>query len=282
MEKLRVISWNLSFKGNIETKIKYLESVIKETDAPVCIALQEVQEKDYHYLNNEDMFKQKSFSLNFRKRGKYEGKNRELGCFIATVGPLQLNSSSLIDRVPFPERTLYGEVISKDVSFILLCCHSLTGVDYKKAKAAQFASIADFLYSHKEEVMICCLDANEPEIDHYDLSLSKFFQKNGDKGKCASLILGANSIHKLEDAYRIWLRENESEFNRIKEIQENNPENLRKIPLATSHIVNGGGKKRYDYIMIPSHWKVKHIEYRYEEAIDAGSDHAIVIADLEK
>ncbi len=40
--------------------------------------------------------------------------------------------------------------------------------------------------------------------------------------------------------------------------------------------------KRYDYILVSPHWEVIDMEYRYEEAIKHGGDHAAVVAELKQ
>ena len=37
---------------------------------------------------------------------------------------------------------------------------------------------------------------------------------------------------------------------------------------------------RFDSIWVTRHWAVQHIDHLYDDAIEAGSDHAVVIADL--
>jgi hypothetical protein len=38
--------------------------------------------------------------------------------------------------------------------------------------------------------------------------------------------------------------------------------------------------RRYDVIMADESWDVRHVSYRYDEAIEAGSDHGLVEATL--
>ena len=97
----------------------------------------------------------------------------------------------------------------------------------------------------------------------------------------ASYIFGKEAEHGLEDAFRIWLSNNQEEYIKIKRLQASS-KNLSSIPLSTSYIVNGKKRKRYDHVLISKNWGVNNIEYRYEEALKYGSDHAVVIVDLEK
>lgn len=264
--------------GDTKSKIAYLKSVIQEVNGEyACIvALEEVTERAYLEIIKEPIFENSVYSLNFRKQGQLEGRNRGLGCLIAGIGNIGIISSSLINRALFPERTLSVNVRLKQTEFEVICFHALTGVDHLKAKSAQFATFADYLHIRRDNPMILCADLNEPKIDHFELDQVEFFDQNGDKGKYASYILRPDGVHNLQDAYRLWLSQNNEEF-----VKHKNEEQTISTPLAVSYVIRGNNKKRYDYIMISPHWKVKKLEYRYEEAIKYGSDHAIVVADLE-
>jgi hypothetical protein len=49
----------------------------------------------------------------------------------------------------------------------ILNFHSLTGVDYKKAKFSNFATIAEYIVENPELDFFIC-DANEPKTDGLD------------------------------------------------------------------------------------------------------------------
>ena len=50
----------------------------------------------------------------------------------------------------------------------------------------------------------------------------------------------------------------------------------------TSYCTDGAGERRYRYdaIWVSSHFTVGSVEYVYDEAIEAGTDHALVLAGL--
>ena len=50
----------------------------------------------------------------------------------------------------------------------------------------------------------------------------------------------------------------------------------------TSYCTGGAGERkyRYDAIWVTSHFTVESVEYVYDEAIEAGTDHALVLAGL--
>ena len=57
-------------------------------------------------------------------------------------------------------------------------------------------------------------------------------------------------------------------------------------PLAVTHRTgkrrnSPGNPRRFDSIWITPHWRVLTIDHLYDDTIAAGSDHAVVIAELE-
>lgn len=185
-------------------------------------------------------------------------------------------NSSLIERAPFPERALTAHLKYGQFEFKTVCFHSLTGIDYKKAKSAQFAALADYLNSARGEPMVLCCDLNEPKMDYLDSDKIEFFDQKGDNGKSAGYILKPGSAHDLRDIYRIHLMQTKPElFDDIMESDVLIPDNF-----AASHIFSSGLKKRYDYIMASEHFGIKDVRYLYDEAIQHGSDHAMVIGDM--
>ena len=62
-----------------------MKSIINEINGeyPCIIALQELTEHDYRKIKKCDMFSKDAYSLMLRKPGRYDGRNRKLGCFIS-------------------------------------------------------------------------------------------------------------------------------------------------------------------------------------------------------
>ena len=88
---------------------------------------------------------------------------------------------------------------------------------------------------------------------------------NRDKGYNASLILGKNKVHNLNDSYVTYL-------NRKGIVEKANP-------ILVSHRT-GPNERRYDYIFSSKGWTPEFVSYPYEESIKATSDHSIVIGDF--
>ncbi len=280
MKKIRFINWNISYQGQVKQKIDLIKKFIneaKESEMACIVALQEVTNGAYLDIISENIFHDFCYSLNYRKPGPLEGRSRGLGCFIGCSEGLNITEAGVLERAPFPERALKAKIKHGDNLFEIICFHSLTGVGYLRAKSAQFMVLADYLSANISIPTVLCGDFNEPKIDHVDQGKLEFFDQKGDQGKAASYILNPQGIHNLQDSYRLWLEQNEKELQRIKREQETS-EDLLSFPLAVSHLVGGKVKKRYDYILISPDWEVVDLQYLYEEAVQHGSDHAVVLA----
>ena len=55
---------------------------------------------------------------------------------------------------------------------------------------------------------------------------------------------------------------------------------MEGVPLTTSHIVKGRGPVRYDHFFVRKEMNISKMEYHYEEAVAAESDHALLICDI--
>jgi exonuclease III len=85
-----------------------------------------------------------------------------------------------------------------------------------------------------------------------------------------------SSRHGLRDVFRAWL---ESRPEELAQIRRRRP----RGPLATTHMRGGNGPipDRFDVIMATEAIEPIPVEHHHQDASAAGSDHAVVIADLE-
>jgi len=258
---IRIIQWNISFKCKADKIAEFLINHIYES---TIINLQEVNQQQHNELLELLKPDDYVFSLDKRPKGQFEGKNRALGVSTYIFDGL-IESSNLLDRSVFPERTLLVNSIFGSEKIQTLNFHSLTGVDYKKAKSSNFASIADFLHQAKDKLDFFCCDANEPMVDSlYESELE--FWDNKDKGKNAQLLFGQYKVHELVDSFRTYLLDK--------------GQTTTTNPLTISHKTGSNGR-RYDFIYNSRKWIIKGIKYLYEDSIKATSDHSIVIGDYQ-
>lgn len=256
--RVRVVQWNIRINSDASS---IAERVRMATQSPTIVHLQEVSESAFATLCEQLDPDGRGFSLVHRPPGKNEGRNRRMGVATLTFGA-EIVEAFLVERSVFPERTLVAEIKIDGRKVRTLNFHSLTGVDYKKAKSSNFASLADFLESG--EIDFLCCDANEPKVDSLCWDEVEFFD-NRDKGRCAAMIFGRDSRHGLLDSYKMHLRDIGVE--------------VKASPLTSSYLV-AGRPRRYDHIFHAQKWEVKAMKYDYDSAVKASSDHAIVVADF--
>lgn len=247
--RIKLIQWNISYNCKIDKIIEYLKSHIKDK---TIICLQEVLVSFKEELIEGLQPDNYSYSLDYRKPGLYDGKNRKMGVLTLVFGG-QIKESNVLERTIFPDRTLYSKLELNNKKVSILNFHSLTGVGYKNAKGSNFASIAEFLQKTDDLDFFCC-DANEPKTDSFNLDELEFWDPKG-RGKYASLIFGNNKVHKLVDPV----------------VSENI---FKELPVS---YYTAGTPRRYDYIFKASKWKTESFNFYYEDSKKASSDHAIVI-----
>ena len=254
---LRIVDWNISYAGDIKNKMCYLETLL--TDNSIVI-LQEVKPHAYEYI--VQLFKDRYnmiYSLDYRKPGKYDSDARKLGVLVLVSKGVTIIDSGVVERSLFPDRTVYATLEADGKLVKVLALHSLTGCAYYRAKSVQYESLAEFIDEYCPNVI--GIDANEPQIDHYDVHQMKFF----DNGPGAEKFFYKTISLGLTDAY--------IRFNGIAGYEEGKP-------LITSHHIRKKGTVRYDFLFVSENFNVNNCSYFYDEAISAGSDHAIIISDI--
>lgn len=152
-------------------------------------------------------------------------------------------------------------------------------MQHKRTKPAQAVRLAHWL-SDLAGPVIFAGDFNTPKIDHPDHDQLHTHWRSGrkilDGAPGDDLLVGPNEIHDLRDALRVW--------------SDAHPETLARVRAARSDgplaVSNMPGPKvsrlqyRYDAIWISPHFDVHGVSYHYDEAVETGTDHALVIADL--
>lgn len=254
---MKLINWNVSYAGSFEKKFEYLRKIIEDQD--VIVIMQEITETAY--LKLKEMFGDYKieYSLNYRKPSKFDTKSRRLGVAIMVSNSIEVVNATVLDRCLLPDRTMFVEILKDNMLYKVLGLHSITGCDHKKAKSIQFFSFAEAIEEYKPDIV--AIDANEPKYDSNDIEKMVFFD-NKDKGKGAKTFFTTLVENDLMDSLG---KEN-----------LNNDLNQEE-PLKVSHVINKRINKRYDFVFLnKDKFKDYKIKYNYEDALEAGSDHALI------
>ncbi|SDL14645.1 hypothetical protein [Tessaracoccus oleiagri] len=130
--------------------------------------------------------------------------------------------------------------------------------------------------------LILGADAHAPKVDHPDPDLVRTYCHTGDRrlhgARGDDVMFGGRPEHQLSDAYRRWLHQNPGLLQATAVAQPVGP-------LAVSHyepvrLHRDRAARRFDAIWVSREFDVAHVTYDYDAAVAAGSDHALVTADV--
>jgi hypothetical protein len=246
---------------------------------PDLILLQEVNPGSAEVLRQAAGADWLICAANLRARAPEDRPVRSRGVAIAGHGQAPSRAWLPAD-VLLPERILAAETTLDGVGLTVVSYHAPPGVTWGIDKPRQAVALARWLGAEHRPVLLGA-DANTPRIDAADFAATRTHWHTGDRrlhGEPGDdLLFGPAKIHSLQDALRRWLADH--------------PEQAATLagrphgPLAITHRTgrrkgSPGTGRRFDSIWIPCHWTVQHIEHLYAAGIAAGSDHAVVVADL--
>jgi hypothetical protein len=217
-------------------------------------------------------------AADLRARAADDRPVRSRGVAIAGYGPTP--RAWLATDVPLPERALLIETTVDGLGLTAASYHAPPGVNWKIDKPRQAVAFARRLSALQGPVLLGA-DANTPLIDAPDFAATRTHWHSGKRilrGEPGDdLLFGPGKIHPLDDALRRWLADHPAEAATL----AHRPPG----PLAVTHRTGKrrgltGTGWRFDSIWLTSHWTVSRIEHLYDKGIAAGSDHAVIVADL--
>jgi hypothetical protein len=192
-------------------------------------------------------------------------------------------TTRLFSHLRLPERVIIIETTSPVGRLTAVSYHAPPGVSWKKVKVDHALALARWLETVPGTVIVG-VDANTPEVDHPDPALTRTHWHTGtsrlETGEPGDdYMFGPSPSHGLRDALRAWLEQHPAALERIRTERPNGP-------LAITHRTGKrtnfeGNPVRFDHLWISRDLTVDTIHHEYGAAVDAGSDHALVWADLE-
>lgn len=256
--QLTVIDWNLDGFTGIDAKLQLLGELPWE----VCL-LQEVTSSSWPRLR--ELGEEACWSGDHLPPLSTEPRYRSA---IVFRGGWRLRDPGVLEQVPSPERTAVA-TLERDGRVLTVASLALPpGVSWGDAgKGRQADRIACWLRERTAPVLIG-IDANTPKWDRPALVDCEWWNDQ------ERLLLGEDRIHDLRDLYREALDADPAR--RAQALAE-----APTGPLATSHVRGRGERKvacRYDHLLASPELQVEQIEYLWDEAVDAGSDHALLTA----
>jgi endonuclease/exonuclease/phosphatase family protein len=270
----RFVSWNVrNIGGGVEGD--RLVSLI-EKQKPDLVALQEVNPKFHVRLASAGNFAWSACSLTLRRPSAGEPSDRKRGCSIFGRGPFVLSWLSLLNDVWCPEQTLVADLHCPAGPLVACSFHTPPGASHGDKKSRFLRAIAEWL-ALREFRTVFGVDANAPKTDHPNITQNEWWRPGEPELLGSPQGKAPRRLHKLEDTFRTYLAANPDEMSKTQSERPNGP-------LAVSYDRGHKGKKalcRYDFIYATPDISAKRVSYLYSESRDAGSDHGMVMADLE-
>ena len=194
---------------------------------------------------------------------------RRGGCLIAATGEWVLGSALPVPDLLLPSRSLAITATHTGSALTLLSCYAPTNTGPgRKERPNTFSALAAWLAAVPAPIVLG-MDANGPRVDHPDIEQNRWWTQE------EALVLGSSAP--TEDVLRLWYGDHPAELKRRLRYYPNGP-------LADSYHRGRRGKYlrcRYDSIRVSPGISVTNVRYLYEDAVQAGSDHALVVADID-
>lgn len=191
------------------------------------------------------------------------------GCLIAAGSGWLFTPALPVQDVLLSSRSLAVTATHREAALTVLSCYAPTNTGLgRKERPCYFSALAAWLSTFPAPVVLG-MDANGPRIDHPDIEQIKWWTRE------EALVLGAGT--RTSDVLRLWYAEHPTE---LKPRMRYYPDG----PLADSYHRGRRGKYlrcRYDSIRVSPDIGVTDVRYLYEEAVQAGSDHALIVAEIE-
>lgn len=187
----------------------------------------------------------------------------------------------ILPDVALPERAVFGSMMTATGPITVMSYHAPPGVSWGITKVNHAHALLRWINATPGQVIVGA-DANTPEIDHPNPAMTQTHwhtgraKLGGDRGD--DVVFGGALHHRLRDAHRLWLQQHPDVLSSI--IRER-----PKGPLAVSHRTgktrrSPGVPRRFDTLWVGPELEVLLSVYDYANAVTAGSDHALVVADL--
>jgi exonuclease III len=254
--RLRIVSWNVRRVVENTAQLALLDQL-----APDIVLLQDVARRTAQTMRDS---RPPGTVLDTWHGHDGAGRHRG-GCLIAASPSWQLQ----LDASVTEGCMLCGTAVCNSTALFLVSCYAPTNTGPLRAQRPAFFTALARQLDGAPTPLILGMDANGPRVDHPDLARSVWWTPEEEA------VLGAGAA--TCDALRLWYADHPADFQRRTRYYP-------RGPLADSFHRGRKGKyvrSRYDSIRVSPGIRVLDVRTLYDDAIRAGSDHALLIADID-
>lgn len=273
---VRVATWNINFRG---PKVCHsLGQLAGERDVDVVL-LQEANP------NSLDQFVSAAgldwVITAFTAGAPYpSATGRRRVTAIAGRGQAPIESGVLTE-LPLPERMVFARLTTEAGPLTVASYHAPPGASWGIVKVHHAHALRQWINEVSGPIVVGA-DANTPDVDHPDPESVRTHWPTGARRLAGiegdDITFGGRPQHRLHDALRVWLDQHPAELERLAGSRPSGP-------LAISHHTgrrrdSAGAPRRYDALWLSPDLTPTSVTYDYKASVEAGSDHALVTANL--
>lgn len=264
---IRVVDWNVHGFAHIRPgQLDLLERL-----APDILVLQELTPTSFDRLTDAGWAGAHALQLLPQgHRGRAKGRRVRFSCAVLARNGWRLTDAETNVDAPSPERWLTANIERDGLSVAVGSFACPPGVVWGDMKTDQGRRIAEWM-TGQTTAALAGIDRNGPKYERSDGSLELWPPD-------APELLGEEPAHPFRDVLTTL-------HARRPELREQLASVRPDGPLALSYVRGRKGQRqtpcRYDVVYASHHFDVIDVQYRYGEAVAAGSDHAAVTTTLE-
>lgn len=260
--RLRVVDWNINGFGRLRGQARLLADL----DWDVC-TLQEVTDATWPELR--DLAEDGAISLD--SMPALAGAPPRYHSAVLVRGGVRLTGARTLRDIPSPERSLVADLITQHgQAFVVASLAAPPGTSWGDAgKGRQISRIAAWLKERTKPTVVG-MDANGPKFERLRLPDTEWWNVH------EPVLFGEERDHDLRDVFREYVSTDPARWDAVESTYPDGP-------LAISYDRGKGGRSvpcRYDVILASPEFHVDQVDYLYDDAIAAGSDHGLVDAHL--
>ena len=264
--ELTVVSWNLDGWHTIhDEQLALLDSI----GADLAL-LQEVTPASLQLVREAGWTGRSALELVDDGHTERGGRSPRFACAVLARDPVALGSATLVADAPSPARACAAEARVDGFRFLAVSAALPPGSMWgRAAKVGQADALTRAVQAAGLPAVIG-MDRNGPRIEAWEASQTRWWPEDPPE------FFAAVAGHGCRDVLDVLFADNPTAADAARSTRPDGPREVSYMERRASPPI----PRRYDVILASDAFHPTQVRYRYEESIEAGSDHGLVKATL--
>jgi endonuclease/exonuclease/phosphatase family metal-dependent hydrolase len=266
---LTVVSWNVDGWHTIGHE---QVTLIDQTEADLLLA-QEVTPASADVLRGAGWEIVTALELLPESHVERAGRRPRFSCAVAVRGDLRIGSTAVLKDAPSPVRTLVARIGGSTGPFVAMGAAlppgSMWGRAAKQSQARVICAHLEMLRGEGIPVIVG-MDRNGPKHERFDPDETEWWTEDEPE------VFAAGAPHGLRDVLVTLYAQDPERLSAARVARPDGPLEVSYVEQRT----DPPSPRRYDVILASPEWAVTDVAYDYQGAVEAGSDHGLVHAEL--